>query len=150
MAAVMTMLETVQQIMAGTRPPAPLAALVGYRVTAIEPGRARVELDADARHANPMGTVHGGVLCTIADAAMGAAYGATLADGETFVTLELKINFLRPVQQGVLVVDAVVVHRGRTVGLTECTVTDDRRHLIAKATSTCITQLQTAASSKSS
>jgi uncharacterized protein (TIGR00369 family) len=127
-------------MMAGERPPAPLATLVRYRVTAIESGRARVELDATARHANPMGTLHGGVLCTIADTAMGAAYGATLGEGETFATLERKINFLRPVQEASLVADAVVVRRGRHVGLTECAVTDGDGRLIAKATSTCMTQ----------
>lgn len=136
----MTFLETLRQIMAGDLPPAPMATLVGYRVTAVEPGRARVELNAGARHANPMGVLHGGVLCTIADTAMGAAYGATLGEGETFATLELKINFLRPVRDAALVADAVVVQRGRNVGLAECTVTDGNGRLIAKATSTCMTQ----------
>lgn len=136
----MTFLETVRQVMSGDRPPAPLAALVGYRVTAVESGRARVEVDASARHANPMGTVHGGVICTIADTAMGAAYGATLGEGETFVTLELKINFLRPVQQASLIADAVVVQRGRSIGLAECTVTDGDGRLVAKAMGTLITR----------
>ena len=52
---------------------------------------------AGRQHANPMGTLHGGVLCDVADAAMGIAYASTLAEGETFATLELKINFLKPV-----------------------------------------------------
>jgi uncharacterized protein (TIGR00369 family) len=86
-----------------------------------------------------MGTLHGGVLCDIADAAMGMAYAATLEDDESFTTLELKINFLRPVWRSRLVADGVVVQRGRTVGLTECSITDEKGRLIAKATSTCLT-----------
>lgn len=56
-----------------------------------------IAFEASGRHANPMGTLHGGVLCDIADAAMGMAYASTLEEGETFGTLELKINFLKPV-----------------------------------------------------
>ena len=70
-------------------------------------------LDADERHHNPMGTLHGGVLCDIADVAMGLAYGSTLEEGETFTTLELKINFLRPVRSARLVADGLVVQRGK-------------------------------------
>jgi uncharacterized protein (TIGR00369 family) len=66
----------------------------------VEPGRAVMALEAGERHANPMGTLHGGVLCDLADAAMGMAYAATLDEGETFTTLELKINFLKPVRTG--------------------------------------------------
>ena len=123
----------------GAVPQPPIAQLLGARLTAIEPGRARIELTADDRHANPMGTLHGGVLCDIADAAMGMAYAATLDDGDSFTTLELKINFLRPVWRSHLVADGVVVHGGRTVGLAECTITDEKGRLVARASSTCLT-----------
>jgi uncharacterized protein (TIGR00369 family) len=86
-----------------------------------------------------MGTVHGGVLCDIADAAMGIAYAATLDEGETFTTLELKINFLKPVRTGQLVATGRVVKGGHTVGLVECDVLDDKEHLVARASSTCMT-----------
>jgi uncharacterized protein (TIGR00369 family) len=86
-----------------------------------------------------MGTLHGGVPCTLADSAMGLAYASTLGEGESFTTLELKINFLRPVWSGTLVAEGIVVQRGRTVGLTECSVTDEAGHLIARASSTCLT-----------
>ena len=98
-----------------------------------------MEVTVDGRHANPMGTLHGGVPCTRADSAMGRAYASALADGESFTTLELKINFLRPVWSGTLVAEGVVVQRGRTIGLAECSVTDERGRLIAKASSTCMT-----------
>jgi uncharacterized protein (TIGR00369 family) len=83
--------------------------------------------------------LHGGVLCDIADAAMGMAYAAGLARGETFTTLELKINFMKPVWRSHLRAVAKVVKRGRTVGLIECDVLDDKGSLVARASSTCLT-----------
>jgi uncharacterized protein (TIGR00369 family) len=118
---------------------APIAQLLNFRLTHIEEGRARIEIDADDRLANPMGTLHGGVLCDIADAAMGMAYASTLEDGESFTTLELKINFLRPVWRSKLTADGTLVQRGKTVGLAECSVTDEKGRLVARATSTCLT-----------
>ena len=118
---------------------APAAELIGFRLTAVEPGRAVFELDAGPQHANPMGTLHGGVLCDIADAAMGIAYASTLGDGESFTTLELKINFLRPFRTGRLTATARMVKAGRTIGLAECDVTDTEGRLIARAMSTCMT-----------
>ena len=85
-----------------------------------------------------MGTLHGGILCDVADGALGCAFASTLEEGETFTTLELKINFLRPFWSGLLTATGRVVHRGRTVGMTECDVTDAEGRLIAKATSTCL------------
>src|SRR6478672_7310734 len=134
-----TRLEMMRRAVAGEVPPPPIATLIGFRMTAIEPGQSRFELDADARHHNPMGTLHGGVLCDIADVAMGSAYASTLEEGESFTTLELKINFLRPVRAAHLIADATVIQRGRTAGLTECVISDDQGRLIAKATSTCLT-----------
>jgi len=134
-----TMIEMARQIIEGNHPPAPFPAMIGMKLTAIEPGRARMEMTADARHANPMGTLHGGVPCTLADSAMGLAYASTLAEGESFTTLELKINFLRPMWSGLLVAEGFVVSRGKTVGLAECNVTDEKGRLIAKASSTCLT-----------
>ena len=86
-----------------------------------------------------MGTVHGGILCDLADAAMGFAYAGTLEEDETFTTLELKINFLRPVWQTRLSATASVVQRGRTIGLVECDVSDAGGRLVARASSTCMT-----------
>src|SRR5947199_10060112 len=114
----------------------PIARLIGFRLMEVTRGQAVFEIDVDPnRHANPMGTLHGGVLCDLADAAMGVAYASTLAEGETFTTLELKINFLRPVWSGRLVASGRVVQSGKTVGLTDCDVTDERGRLVAHATS---------------
>ena len=120
-------------------PAAPIGKLVGFRPTSIETGRAVFELEAGPQHANPMGTLHGGVICDVADAAMGTAYASTLGDDETFTTLELKINFLRPFWNGTLVATARVVKSGRTIGLAECDVTDREGRLVARAMSTCMT-----------
>jgi uncharacterized protein (TIGR00369 family) len=119
--------------------PAPIGRLLGLILIQAENGRAVVELDADERHANPMGTLHGGVLCDLADAAMGIAYRTTLAQHESFTTLELKINFLRPVWKTQLRAKARVVRAGKIVGLVECDVVDEQGRLVARASSTCMT-----------
>jgi len=133
------MLDLIRRLERGEAPPPPVATLIGFRLASVEPGRAVIEFEAAARHANPMGTLHGGVLCDVADAAMGMAYAAGLDEGETFTTLELKINFLKPVWRGALTATGRVVAAGRTVGLVECDVRDDAERLVARATSTCMT-----------
>jgi uncharacterized protein (TIGR00369 family) len=85
-----------------------------------------------------MGTLHGGVYCDLADAAMGIAYGTTLAEGESFTTIELKINFLRAVRQATLTAEGKVVKAGATIGYIECEVKDEQGRLVAKAASTCL------------
>ncbi len=129
----------IDRILRGEVPPPPIARLIGFRPLSIGEGQAVFELDADERHANPMGTVHGGVLCDLADAAMGMAYASTLKDGESFTTLELKINFLRPVWKAQLRAVGRVVKAGQAVGLVECDVFDEHERLIARASSTCMT-----------
>ncbi|SRR5579875_81342 len=119
--------------------PAPIGELFDLTLTQDEPGKATIEFEATARFANPMGTLHGGVLCDIADAAMGAAYRGTVSEGETFTTLELKINFLRPVWNAKLSAQAHVISRGKTVGMVQCDIVDERGRLIARASSTCMT-----------
>jgi uncharacterized protein (TIGR00369 family) len=119
--------------------PAPIGKLLGLVITSKGAGRATVEFEASARYANPMGTLHGGVLCDLADAAMGVAYLSTLAEGETATTIELKINFLRPVWNAKLRAEARVVRAGKVVGLIECDIFDERQRLVARASSTCMT-----------
>jgi len=116
-----------------------VSTLIGFVVTAIDPGRAVVELEAGPRHANPMGALHGGILCDVADAAMGIAYASELEEGESFTTLELKINFFKPVWRAKLRAVGRIVKRGRTVGMVECDVTDEKGSLVARASSTCMT-----------
>ena len=132
------MIDRIERWMLGEAPPPPIAQLIGFRLTAIKSGEATIEFEAGEAHANPMGTLHGGVLCDIADAAMGIAFAATLGDGESFTTLELKINFLKPVWKARLKATARVVRRGRVIGLVECDVTDEGGSLVARASSTCM------------
>jgi uncharacterized protein (TIGR00369 family) len=134
-----TMLEMAQKMVRGELPQPPVSALVGFKLESIEKGRAVVTLEANERHRNPMGTLHGGVLCDIADAAMGMAYASSLGEGETFTTLELKINFLKPIWNASLRAEGTVVRQGRTIGMVECTVKDAKGDLVAKASSTCMT-----------
>ena len=119
--------------------PPPVAGLIGFTMTRAEAGTAVIELAAGERHWNPMGTLHGGILCDISDAAMGMAFASLLLPGETFTTLELKINFLKPVWNAKLTAVGRVVRKGRTIGLVECDVTDEGGALVARATSTCMT-----------
>jgi uncharacterized protein (TIGR00369 family) len=116
----------------------PVARLIGFEAKEVADGRAMVTLAAGPQHANPMGTLHGGILCDIADAAMGMAFASTLAPEESFTTVELKINFFRPVWEARLRAEAAVVQRGGTVGYMECNVIDENNRLIAKAASTCL------------
>jgi uncharacterized protein (TIGR00369 family) len=117
----------------------PVARLIGFDIVSMEPGKAVFEMEAGPQHANPMGSLHGGILCDLADAAMGIAYASDLGDGESFTTLELKINFLKPVWNARLTADARVVKRGKTIGLVECDVVDQTGSLVARASSTCMT-----------
>ena len=132
-------LDAAKAMIEGKVPQAPVARLIGFELVAIEPGSAVIELQAGEVHRNPMGTLHGGILCDIADAAMGIAYASNLNDDETFTTLELKINFLKPIWNARLRATSRVVKQGRTVGLVECDVTDESGSLVARATSTCLT-----------
>ncbi len=117
----------------------PVAKLIGFHVTQAENGQATVEFEAEERHANPMGTLHGGILCDIADMAMGAALFSILQPSETFTTLEMKINFLRPIWKAKLQAIGKVVKAGRTISLVECDVLDSAQTLVARASSTCMT-----------
>jgi uncharacterized protein (TIGR00369 family) len=118
--------------------PPPVAELIGVEVEEVGDGESLMTMVAEERHSNPMGTIHGGILCDLADAAMGVAFFSTLEPGESFTTLELKINFLRPFWTGKLIARGKVVSRGRTVGMVECDVTDEQERLIARSSSTCM------------
>jgi uncharacterized protein (TIGR00369 family) len=123
----------------GTVEAPPVAKLIGFRMTEVEPGRVVYELDVGPQHASPLGTLHGGIVCDLADAALGCSHASLLEEGETFTTLELKINFLKPVWAGRLVAEGRSLRFGRTIGLSDCRVTDEHGSLVAYATSTLLT-----------
>ena len=133
-------MEFGQGIIDGKLPPPPIGQTIGFRIVEIGPDRAAFEMEAVMeRHANPMGTLHGGVLCDLADGAMGMAWASELEEGESFTTLELKINFLKPVWKGRLRAEARVLKRGKSIGMTECHVRDEKGDLVAFLTSTLMT-----------
>jgi uncharacterized protein (TIGR00369 family) len=121
--------------------PPPVADLIGLELVRMEGGESEMTLVAEERHSNPMGTIHGGILCDL-------AWFSTLESGASFTTLELKINFLRPFWTGKLVARGRVVSLGKTVGMTECDVVDEEGRLIARASSTCLTLRGDAASGR--
>ncbi|WPB80442.1 PaaI family thioesterase [Archangium violaceum] len=131
-------LQDLQRIMRGEAPPPPIAKLLGLMLTSAETGRVVIELDASARHANPMGTLHGGVICDLADLAMGAAMATTLEDEESFTSLDLTTKFLKPIWNAHLRATGRVVKRTRTLGLIECDVEDEKNSLVAKVFSSCM------------
>src|ERR1700704_1721228 len=135
----MRSIDAFREIVAGEREGPPVAKLLGMRMVAVEEGRVTFELDAGPQHTSPLGTVHRGIACDIAHAALGCAHASLLADGETFTTLELKINFVKPVWEGLLTAVGSVLKSGWTIGLSECRVTDESGSLVAYATSTCMT-----------
>lgn len=121
-----------------SEPDFPLARLLGFEQAETAPGTGVVTFQAEPRHNNTLGTLHGGVLCDIADAAMGHAFRASLAPGESFTTVELKINFLRPVRLDRLRASARMLKQGRTLGYLECDITNQRGELVARASCTCM------------
>jgi uncharacterized protein (TIGR00369 family) len=125
----------VQKVLA-SKPP--IAELIGFSIEQVSDGQAIGLLQSGPQHANPMGTLHGGVLCDLADAAMGVAFASTLGPDESFTTMGLGINFFRPVWQAQLRAEARVINRGKNVGYLECDVTDQDGKPVAKANSTCV------------
>jgi uncharacterized protein (TIGR00369 family) len=133
-----THLDAMRAMVDGQRGAPPVARLIGFELVEIDRERAVFRLEAEERHTNPMGTLHGGVLCDLSDAAMGCAFASTLDAGQSYTTLELSINFLRPVFSGLLTATGHVVNRTRKTGLIECDVTDAEGRLVARAKSTCL------------
>jgi uncharacterized protein (TIGR00369 family) len=134
-----TNLDDFRRMIAGELPGAAVGDLIGMRMVAVDEGTATFELVAGPQHSSPPGSLHGGILCDLADAAMGCANATRLGEGEHFTTVELKINFLKPVWEGRLVAVGSVIKAGRTLALTDCRITDESGSLVAYATSTCMT-----------
>jgi uncharacterized protein (TIGR00369 family) len=131
-------LSMLRGLVTGETPRPPIAKLLGFSATHVELGASTMALEAGERHANPMGTLHGGVICDIADAAMGVAFATTLEDDETFTTLDLTVKYFKPIWNAQLRASAHVVKRTRTLGLIECDVTDESGSLVAKLYSSCM------------
>ena len=130
--------EWFDRVRRGELPPPPIAQLLGFEVTTAAEGEATAVIEADGRLANPMGTLHGGVICDIADAAMGCAIASTLEPGESVTTIELKANFFKPIWNARLEAHARIVRRTRSLAYLECDVVDQEGSLDARVSSTCM------------
>lgn len=133
-------LQVMQRMVAGELPQPPIAETLGFRLIAVEPGRAVFEGEPAEFHYNPIGTVHAGLASSLLDSAMGSAFVTTLEAGIGWTTLELKANFTRPmtVETGTVRCIGSVVHPGRQVATTEARLEDASGRLLAHATSTIL------------
>ena len=117
--------------------PPPIARTLGFDLVESGERTATIEIATDlAKHANPMGTVHGGVLCDVADAAIGTAHATGLGEEESFTSLDLQINFFRPVWNDRLRAIAKPVHLGKTVSRYVCEILNSDGKLVAQVSST--------------
>lgn len=121
-------------------PPVAVAALLGMRAVVVEHGTVTFACDADPRFANPMGTVHGGIIATLLDSALGCAVQSVLPANTAYTTLGLEVKYLRAVSvdAGELLASATVVHAGRRQATAEGRLTDRDGRLLATATTTCL------------
>jgi len=133
-------LEFLTDMVNGKLPQPPMCATLGFHLAAVSEGYARFDGVPEFRHYNPIGTVHGGFAATLLDSALGCAIFSMLARGETWTTLELKLNLVRPMNQdtGTVAAEGRIIHRGRSVATSEGTVKDRAGKLYAHASTTCM------------
>ncbi|MEV0530941.1 PaaI family thioesterase [Kitasatospora sp. NPDC050463] len=120
--------------------PPPVIQVLGITVESAEPGRVRFTMPAPGFLANHLGVLAGGILATVIDAALASAVLSAVAADQDIVTLDLGVDFLRPVTApgGPVTVDAEVVHLGRNRGLATCRALDADQRLCAVGRSTCL------------
>ena len=121
-------------------PRPPIAALLGMGISDIQPGRVTFSLDVGEHLYNPIGSVHGGVFCTLLDSAMGCAVHTTLGRGQAYTTLELKVNMVRAltVDTPSVLATGEVISAGRRVVTASGQLTGPDGTLYAHATTTCL------------
>ncbi len=122
------------------RYPTAISQMLGFRIVVVGEAMAVVEFDADAqRHGNQQGTVHGGMLCELADAAIGTAHSTLMEPGQSFTSIDLKAAFLRPVWRSRLCARAWAEHRGRTISHYRCEIERDDGKAVASIASAVMT-----------
>jgi len=120
--------------------PTAISRTLAINILAVDSGTATVSIDADALiHGNQQGTVHGGLICELADAAIGTAHSTLMEDGQSFTTIEFKINFYRPVWKSKLRAIAKPLQSGKTITHYNCEIKNDEDKTVALATSTVMT-----------
>ena len=118
----------------------PFASLLGIEVFDAGEGRFVMTLEPQECHYNPMGCVHGGILATLLDSVMSAAVHTALPSGRGYITLEIKVNFLKPVYEhtGLIMAEGSVVSCGRQVATAEGKIINEREEVHATGTATCL------------
>jgi uncharacterized protein (TIGR00369 family) len=133
-------MELLRGLMDGRFPAPPIAALIGFAPAELESGRAVFTATPDARHYNPIGSVHGGYAATLLDSCMACAVHSLLEAGQGYTTLELKVNFVRALTAatGAVRAEGKIIHLGRRTATAEGRLTDAAGRLLAHATTTCL------------
>ena len=136
----LTGLEYMRQLMTGEREPSGMARLMNMRLVEVEAGRAVFTVEPDERHHNGLGIAHGGLAATLLDSALGCAINTTMTAGRVFTTLEMKVNFVRPLTAaaGEVRCEAEVLHVGGRVATAEGRIVDAGGKLYAHGTATCM------------
>jgi uncharacterized protein (TIGR00369 family) len=133
-------LDFLQRIVDGTAPPPPIGATMGFQLAEVAPGYALFTMTPEFRHYNPIGSVHGGVACTLLDSCMSCAVQTHLAKGQGYTTLELKVNLVRPITAatGPIRAEGRSLHFGRRSGTAEGKILDAKGTLLAHGVTTCL------------
>ncbi len=133
-------LDYMHAMLAGQVPSPPISILMNFRLAEVENGRALFLCTPDEFHYNPIGVVHGGLICTLCDSACGCAVHTTLPAGMAYTTLDVHVHMTRPLsaQTGEIRCEGRVLHAGRRMATAEAKVTDARGKLYGHATSTCM------------
>ena len=132
-------IEFMKAIADGRLAPPPIAQLMGFRIRDVEPGRVVFEGTPDESVYNPIGVVHGGLVCTLADSVIGCAVHTTLDSGIAYTSIDIAVNYLRPVTvtSGTLVATGTVIKPGRRIATGEAQIVDGNGRLVASATGNC-------------
>ena len=133
-------LDHLRAIMSGHLPPPPIAAHFDFGLVAAEPGDVTFVCTPDESAYNPIGLVHGGLVCTLLDSVTGCAVQSTLPAGVGYTSIEIKVSYLRPVHghTGELRAHGWVTKPGRRVAFAEGDVRDSDGKVVATASSTCL------------
>ena len=138
--ATMSGLEFMRAIQVGRLAPPPMASVFGFEMTKVEVGKVTFECVPDESAYNPIGVVHGGLVCTLADTVVGCAVQTTLGSGATFTSIDLNVSYLRPVTLDSRVLRAVgtVTKPGKRVAYAAAEIRDGRDKVVATATSSLL------------
>jgi uncharacterized protein (TIGR00369 family) len=140
MAEDMTGLARLRAILCGDEPPPPISTTLDFRLVEVEAGRVAFEGRPAAAHYNPQGTVHGGYAATLLDSAMGCAVHSVLEAAVGYTTLEIKVNYVRPMtaETGLVRAEGMLLHRGRRIATSEGRLVDQAGKLLAHGSCTCL------------